>query len=172
MTRTLVIAGVVYTLPSSVTDGYALTVSTSTRAVTLTALPAGPRLVCNWYASQATNLVISSLGTGPTALGTNLTRCYDLTKYTRFRLSGVVNVAGSTGSTLRLQRSTDGSSWNDAQDSGTGADLAFDALGMVVGAWGTLHSGALIESCYLRIAGYGGDTTKSPGVRMADIEFK
>lgn len=170
MSTTLVIGGMLYTLQNTApTSGYALTVNTTTRAIDLS--KRRDHFVVTFYASAGTNVVISNIGAGPSGVSANVNHAIDLRRSTKFRIQAVVNVNAAGGGTLRLQYSSDNSSWSDAEASGTGADISITGTGHVVGAWGTLASGANIQTCYLRTAGYGGNGTDDPGFRLIAAEF-
>jgi len=80
---------------------------------------------------------------------------YDLTDATEARLQVNVAGAGVSGSQLRIQYSTDQSTWNYL-DGGTGPASAVDAGGISISSWVTITAGAKSD-VYLRVIGINGD---------------
>ncbi|MGE3175869.1 MAG: hypothetical protein AB7O32_00250 [Vicinamibacterales bacterium] len=125
------------------------------------------------YASATTNVIINNIAAGPSYLSTQLTIALDLSWATHFRVVANINIAAASGGTLRLRASPDNSSYADAEDNGaTDADLPITATGLIVGQWGRLSRAARIRTCYLRLAGFGGNGNDDPAFRVFGVELQ
>jgi hypothetical protein len=93
---------------------------------------------------------------------------YDLTNVNQIRLVIRVIVVGATGSKLRLQYSTNESSWSDISTSG---DVAVDAVATSAGSWVTIPDAAKSE-VYLRITGLSGDGAASPQFGTGTVQLR
>jgi len=100
---------------------------------------------------------------------TSMRTKYDLTNATQARLLvNVGPVAGVAGSTLRVQFSTDQTTWNDLVTGG--ASVAINSAGTLqVSAFGNIVAGAKAD-VFLRIVGENGNGTADP--RFGTVELQ
>ena len=88
----------------------------------------------------------------------------DLRWVQRIRIIVHLMTAGASGAQLRMQYSTDGSTWlNINADGGPVVSLA--AIGLFASAWVTVVPGAQIEDCYTRVVGVNGNGVADPKFR-------
>ncbi len=92
----------------------------------------------------------------------------DLTGANQIRLVAKIIVVGATGSKLRLQYSTNESSWTDVSTSG---DVACDAVATTAGSWVSIPDAAKTD-IYLRISGLSGDGATSPQFGLATVQVR
>lgn len=92
----------------------------------------------------------------------------DLTGSNQIRLVVRITVVGATGSKLRLQYSTNESSWTDISTSG---DVACDSVATTAGSWVSVPDAAKTD-IWLRITGLSGDGATSPQFGMGTIQVR
>jgi len=103
---------------------------------------------------------------------TGARRRVDLTGFTQFRFSMNLIATGASGSNLRFEYSTNGTSWANLQDSGTSADMDLSTAGPRIGAYGTIATAARAD-VFIRIMGYtGGSSTGDPSWRSIALQVK
>lgn len=95
----------------------------------------------------------------------------DLTGYTQFRVTGRVATVGAAASDLRVQYSTDDSSFANLDGSG-GPEIAINTLGQKDTGWVSLAAGAIGDNRWLRVMGKDGDGAADPVVRQLCIWFR
>jgi parallel beta-helix repeat protein len=94
----------------------------------------------------------------------------DLTNATQMRLLANISTAGAAGSELRVQYSTDQSSWNYV-DAATGPSVAIDSTGLQVSSFITIDAGAKSD-VFLRIIGINGNGSTSPILGTIYVQAK
>src|SRR5690606_23115678 len=96
----------------------------------------------------------------------------DLTGFTQGRLCCYVNAAGSIGSFLTIEYSTNnGSSWSSIGASGSiSVAIGGSVSGAQIGSWFALAVGAQTE-VLLRVSGTGGNSTADPQILSAHAQF-
>lgn len=100
----------------------------------------------------------------------NARQLIDLTRAEVYQISGRQAVAGTTGATLKLQCSADGTTWGDA-----GSSIGTIGVGVLapqprVGNLDTLNS-ACKGFVYLRFVGAGGNGAADPSWRTLKVDF-
>lgn len=85
---------------------------------------------------------------------------YDMTQVTQARIVAFVSTVGSANAQLRVQYSTDASTWAYL-DGSAGPAVAINAAGTIAGAWVTLAAAARVDA-FLRIIGINGDGVADP----------
>lgn len=93
---------------------------------------------------------------------TSLRTRYDLSACSQMRVVTRVNTAGSVNSELRVQYSTDESTWSYL-DGVSGPSVSMATGGTVAGAWATIAAAARAD-VILRVVSFGGDGAASPSV--------
>ncbi len=92
----------------------------------------------------------------------------DLTNANQMRLVVRIATAGLSGSKLRVQYSTDESTWNDISTSG---DVSLTSTGTLAGSWITIPDAAKVD-VYLRITGLSGDGATTPQFGIGTIQIR
>lgn len=94
----------------------------------------------------------------------------DLSNVSQARIVARVESAGAGSAELRVQYSTDQSSWDYLDGaSGPGADIS--GAGTPVSSWVDLAAGAKAD-VFLRIVGINGDGSEDPEFGVVMVEFK
>lgn len=94
----------------------------------------------------------------------------DLTASTQVRLLSNVQTAGAATAALRVQYSTDQTSWNYL-DGSSGPSVSINTTGLKVSAWVSLAAGAKAD-VFLRAVGINGDATADPGFSSIILQVK
>lgn len=94
----------------------------------------------------------------------------DLTYATEVRLLTSFSIASVSGARVRMEYSTDASTWL-SMDGSNGPDNPADVTGLQVSSWLTLVSGAKAD-VFLRIVGVSGDGTTSSTIRHATLYIR
>lgn len=106
------------------------------------------------------------------AFGTSNARVlYDLTDATQVRFQVNVNTVGAASAEIRIQYSTDQSTWNYLDNGATGLGQNISTTGFKTSAWSTIASGARGD-VYLRAVGINGDGTTSPRLGLIQIQAR
>ncbi|MGH7196846.1 MAG: carbohydrate binding domain-containing protein [Candidatus Saccharimonadales bacterium] len=95
---------------------------------------------------------------------------FDLSDAAQVRLVANVKTAGATGSELRVQYSTDQSTWNYL-DGGTGPSTVIDTTGLKVSSWVTVTGGAKSD-VFLRVVGITGDAIADPEFGLVELQIR
>lgn len=95
----------------------------------------------------------------------------DLALFTEARMVGNVIAAGVAGAELRVQYSTDQSSWAYLDGSAGPALLLTNGSVLVVGGWVTLAAPAKAD-VFLRLVGIGGNGATSPTFTNVGVQFR
>jgi hypothetical protein len=95
---------------------------------------------------------------------------YDLTSATQARLVLTVTVAGSASANIRVQYSTNQSTWYYL-DGSSGPSVAISSTGVKTSAWVNLTAGAKAD-VFLRIVGINGNGSASPSFGRIDLQLK
>jgi hypothetical protein len=98
--------------------------------------------------------------------GTDNRSKIDLTEYLSCRVVVAVKVAGATGAKIKLQYSTNESSWADLTGTAT-----VDATGVKVSAWASIPAGALAD-VFIRAVGLTGDGAIDPNFTSIMLQVK
>ena len=123
------------------------------------------------HAAGATAFAVTNMAAALTALSANTRRKVDLTGATQFRVAVTQSVAGFAGAKLRLQYSTNNSTFNQI-DAGTSGDLDVGTgTGVKVGAWTDVVAGAK-QDVWLQLYSVGGDGVVDPAFTEIYIQFK
>ncbi len=93
-----------------------------------------------------------------------------LARATRVRLTGYVAVAGPSAAELRVQYSTDLSTWAYL-DGGTGPSMSIGGTGIRVSSWVNLVTGAKAD-IYLRVLAIGGDGALDPNIASMHMHYE
>lgn len=104
---------------------------------------------------------------GQTYLRTKL----DLTGKTQVRLTARVLTVGNTNAQLRLQWSTDESTWYYFSDVGVNPYVLIDSLGTNVSSWVSMQENAK-DDVFIRLVGANGDGVKDPQFGLITCQFK
>lgn len=124
--------------------------------------------------NPTTNLVWTDMPSAVTEFAGNtyLRKKLDLTDFTEFRLCSTQVNAGVSGAKLRLEYSTDQSTWNNLEDTTTTGDIDAYLPGIArAGLYRPIVAAARAD-VYLRVVGYGGNGTADPSWRMLAIQVK
>jgi hypothetical protein len=95
----------------------------------------------------------------------------DLTGFTQFRITCRVATQGTANSDIRVQYSTDDSSFANLDGSG-GPEIALFGAGQKDTGWVALAAGAIGDNRWLRVMGKDGDGAADPVVRQLQIAFR
>jgi hypothetical protein len=127
------------------------------------ALIATPRTSQTWFNMPA---ALTEL------FGSTLARVkVDLSGFSAFRLQANQAAGGAAGALLRVEYSTDQSTWTNLEETTTTGDLVVAAAGLNVGAFAPIAAGAAGD-VYLRVVGLGGDGVADPAWRQLSIQLK
>lgn len=96
---------------------------------------------------------------------------YDLTDAEQIRLQVNVENAGATNGEIRIQYSTDQSSWNYLDNGNTGLGQNVSTTGLKVSSWSTIASGAKGD-VYLRLTGINGDAAADPDFGLIQLQVR
>jgi hypothetical protein len=90
----------------------------------------------------------------------------DLTGFNEYRFKVTVNVVGAAGADLRVQYSTDDSTFADLS-----GEIDISTLGRKVTAWGALPAGAKAD-VFLRVMGKQGNGAADPNLSQIRLEVR
>ena len=96
---------------------------------------------------------------------------YDLTDAQQIRFQVSVENASSASAELRIQYSTDQSTWNYLDSGNTGLGQNVGSAGLKVSSWSTIASGAKGD-VYLRIVGINGDGAADPRFGLIQLQAR
>jgi len=91
----------------------------------------------------------------------------DMTSASQARYLLNVSTAGTATATLRVQYSTDQTSWTDLP----GATAAINTTGLKVSAFTAVPAGAK-QDVFLRVVGQNGDGVADPGFGVSSLQYK
>lgn len=131
-------------------------------------LPACARMMCvpMW---PGTNTLTNMLLADTELPATHWRQKLDLTGFTQFRLTFRVATVGTAGSDLRVQYSTDDSSFSNLDGSNGPEVVLGNSTGHKDSGWVNLAAGAIGADRYLRIMGKDGDGAADPVVRQLTL---
>lgn len=95
---------------------------------------------------------------------------YDLTDGVQARLLVNVDTAAAASAELRIQYSTDQSSWNYL-DGGTGPSVVVDSTGLKVSSWVNITAGAKSD-VFLRVVGINSDGAADPRFGIVQLQIR
>ncbi|HHT9120342.1 MAG TPA: hypothetical protein ACFYD3_07355 [Candidatus Hypogeohydataceae bacterium YC41] len=103
--------------------------------------------------------------------GATNSRCrIDLTNYSQARLVARVFVNGAANAELRVQYSTDETTWAYLDGVG-GPKISISGMGTIVSAWVNMVTGAKAD-VFIRVVGINGDGIANPSFGNIFVEFK
>lgn len=91
---------------------------------------------------------------------------YDLASYTSVRMMATVSAIGTASSILKIQYSTNGTTWVDL-----GVSISLAALGLPITAWTAIPAGAKSD-VFFRIVGSGGDGAADPTLASVRMQVR
>lgn len=96
---------------------------------------------------------------------------YDLTDATQVRFQVSATVAGSASAEIRIQYSTDQSTWNYLDSGNTGLGQNISTTGLKTSSWSNIAAGAKGD-VYLRIVGINGNATADPLFGLIQLQAR
>ena len=96
---------------------------------------------------------------------------YDLTDATQVRFQTSVAIAGSASAEIRIQYSTDQSTWNYLDSGNTGLGQNISTTGLKTSSWSNIAAGAKGD-VYLRIVGINGNATNDPTFGLIQLQAR
>ena len=96
---------------------------------------------------------------------------YDLTDASQVRFQVSNTVAGSASAEIRIQYSTDQSTWNYLDNGNTGLGQNISTTGLHTSSWSNIASGAKGD-VYLRIVGINGNATADPLFGLIQVQAR
>jgi hypothetical protein len=119
-----------------------------------------------------TNMPNSAIATPTELFGSPLHRTkLDLTNVDEARITAYVNTAGSASAQLRIQYSTDQTTWNYLDAASGPATGVINTTGLKVSAWSSIVAGAKGD-VFIRIVGTQGDAVADPAFGMIDLQVR